>query len=151
MRVVWRLCSARHAATALSGEGARIYGGRWNRVGAPMVYCASTLSLCALEILAHVTALPSGIVAIPVELPADVAIERWDAARLPAGWRDTPAIAELATLGTEWARSARTVALELPSAIVARETIVLLNPLHHDMAKLKPGTPEPFPFDPRLK
>ena len=29
----WRICAPRYAETAFSGEGARIYGGRWNSKG----------------------------------------------------------------------------------------------------------------------
>lgn len=151
MRTVWRLCAERFAAGALSGEGARLFGGRWNRVGTPMVYCGSTLSLCALEILVHVTAVPSGFVSIPLVVPAGIEIERWDASSLPPDWRTMPGGAALAAMGTEWARSGRTVALEVPSAVVASETNVLLNPMHPDIAKLTIGDAEPFPFDPRLK
>jgi RES domain-containing protein len=34
---VWRLCRARHAATAFDGEGARLFGGRWNEKGMAVV------------------------------------------------------------------------------------------------------------------
>ena len=36
--VAWRLVRQRHAATAFSGEGARIFEGRWNSAGVPVVY-----------------------------------------------------------------------------------------------------------------
>ena len=37
----------------LSGRGAELFGGRWNEKGYPALYTASSLSLAALEILAH--------------------------------------------------------------------------------------------------
>ena len=49
--VLWRLVTPRFARTAFSGEGARLYGGRWNRKGVPMVYTAGSLSLAVLEML----------------------------------------------------------------------------------------------------
>ncbi|MBC8006624.1 MAG: RES domain-containing protein, partial [Prolixibacteraceae bacterium] len=42
---------ARYAGTAFSGEGARLYGGRWNRKGVPMVYTAGSQSLAMLKCL----------------------------------------------------------------------------------------------------
>ena len=37
----------------LSGEGARLFGGRWNKKGDAMIYFSEHLSLCVLELLAH--------------------------------------------------------------------------------------------------
>lgn len=51
MQIVWRLLTARFADTAFTGEGARLYGGRWNRKGVPMVYTAGSQSLATLEML----------------------------------------------------------------------------------------------------
>ena len=48
-----RICKTRHLATALSGEGARLNGGRWNSPGLPAVYTSSSLSLATLEVLVH--------------------------------------------------------------------------------------------------
>lgn len=48
---VWRLVAERHAARAFDGEGGRLYGGRWNHPGIPVVYTSATLSLAALELL----------------------------------------------------------------------------------------------------
>ena len=51
----YRLVSPRWASTALSGEGARKYGGRWNSPGHSVVYLAESRALCALELLLHLT------------------------------------------------------------------------------------------------
>ena len=49
MLIVWRLTTARFARSAFSGDGARLYGGRWHRKGVPLVYTASSQSLAMLE------------------------------------------------------------------------------------------------------
>ena len=51
--VGWRIVKERHVASAFSGEGARIFEGRWNSAGVRMVYCSEHISLAALEILVH--------------------------------------------------------------------------------------------------
>ena len=51
MLTVWRLVTARFAKSAFSGEGARLYGGRWNRKGVLLVYAAGNQSLAMLEML----------------------------------------------------------------------------------------------------
>ena len=50
---VWRITPARHAGHAFNGEGARLWGGRWNHPGAALVYCSSALSLAVLEYFVH--------------------------------------------------------------------------------------------------
>ena len=38
MATGWRIVKSRYASTAFDGEGARLYGGRWNSSGTRMVY-----------------------------------------------------------------------------------------------------------------
>lgn len=52
-RRAWRLVKQKHAATAFDGDGARLFGGRWNAPGSRVIYTSTTLSLAALEILVH--------------------------------------------------------------------------------------------------
>jgi RES domain-containing protein len=151
MRAIWRLCSARFAASALDGEGARRFGGRWNEKGTAMVYCWSTLALAMLEILVHASALPASYVAIRIEIPASVTIDCWQTSSLPVGWQAHPAPPELARRGSAWVKGGAAVALDVPSAIVSVERNILLNPAHPDMAKLVVDPPMPLPFDARLK
>ena len=51
MLIVWRITTARFARSAFSGEGARLYGGRWTPKGLPVVYTAANQSLAMLEML----------------------------------------------------------------------------------------------------
>jgi len=51
MLTVWRLVTARFEKGAFSGEGARLYGGRWNRKGVSLVYTAGSQSLAMLEMV----------------------------------------------------------------------------------------------------
>ncbi len=46
----YRLVAPKWAASALSGEGARLYGGRWNSPGRAMVYLSTSRALAALEL-----------------------------------------------------------------------------------------------------
>ena len=52
---LWRIEKSIFAKEVRSGNGARIYGGRWNSPGRPAIYCAGSLSLAMLEVLAHVS------------------------------------------------------------------------------------------------
>lgn len=149
---VWRLVAERHAASAFDGEGARLYGGRWNHPGIPMVYASATLSLAALELLVHLEAedTPEDRVAIAAEIPSGLELEEAPIATLPANWRRYPAPEALKELGTAWAQSGRTAVLRIPSAVIPAEPNYLLNPRHPDMARITISQPEPFAFDRRL-
>lgn len=93
MLTVWRLVTARYADTAFSGEGARLYGGRWNRKGVAMVYTAGSQSLAMLEMLVQDQPLRARYVVIPAVLPKTVTVEHILPEQLPADWRE-PGIRE---------------------------------------------------------
>jgi len=117
------------------------------------VYCASSLSLAALEYFVHLDPdeLPDDLVSIRASLPDHVAVEHVDRRGLPPDWRRSPGPDELRDIGSEWLDSMRTVALIVPSAVTPSETNILLNPRHPDIGKLARSAPEPFAFDRRMR
>ena len=88
---VWRICNAKHRETAFDGQGAKTNGGRWNPTGTEVVYTSSSLALAALELLVHlgVKASPKSYVAIPVDIPEGLLIDRVDKSNLPSNWQDS--------------------------------------------------------------
>ena len=56
----------------ISGNGAAIYGARWNSIGTRMVYTSSHVSLAILESLVHLKErnFPPGIHLIRIDIPA---------------------------------------------------------------------------------
>ena len=149
---IWRLCHKQFALSAFDGEGAKLYGGRWNHNGMPMVYASATLSLAVLEVLVHhrVPIPPPDFVAIPAQLPAKLKIETLRAADLPSDWRDDPAPVRLQGIGSDWLRSQSSLVMAVPSIIIPTESNYLINPRHSDFAQLSIGAPQTFPFDPRF-
>lgn len=149
---VWRLVAERHADSAFDGEGARLYGGRWNHPGVAVVYASATLSLAAIELLAHVDPeeAPEDLAAIVAELPAGIELEEIRAEELPADWRSYPGPEALKDLGSAWARAGRTPLLRVPSAVIPEEPNYLLNPRHGDASRLTIRKQGPFSFDSRL-
>ena len=150
MLVVWRLLTARYAETAFTGEGARLYGGHWNRKGVPLVYTAGSQSLATLEMLVQDQPLRARYVMIPVGLPRNLKIERVTVEELPEDWRDLAARDQTQAIGTAWARRKSSAVLAVPSAVIPAETNYLLNPLHASFAKIEIGAPQDFTTDPRL-
>lgn len=151
MTTGWRIVKTRHANTAFDGEGARLYGGRWNSPGTRMIYTASRVSLAVLEILVHLDKanLLSSYSLIAARLD-DTRIQRLERQELPEGWRAYPAPSTLQRIGDEWVESRRSVVLEVPSVIVEDESIYLINPAHPEFSSMSVGEPKPFYFDQRL-
>ena len=150
--VAWRLVRQRHAATAFSGEGARIFEGRWNSAGVAVVYCSENLALAALEILVHVqpVAVAEPFRTFRVALD-DALITRVKRDKLPKGWNLQPPTTVSKTIGDEWVKSGRSVALALPSLLVPLERTYLLNPKHPDFRKVQIRDMGNFTLDRRLR
>lgn len=147
----YRIVKARHALEAFTGEGARLYGGRWNHPGVPMVYAAHTRALAALESLAHYAGAERRIAFVSYEIDVpDELVLRVDAAMLPAGWRSGEPAAATQDTGSVWQREGRSAALAVPSVLIPEEACLLLNPAHPDTGRIMIMYPVPFEFDSRL-
>src|SRR2546430_16372050 len=57
MPSAWRIVRAARVNSAFTGEGARVYGGRWNSRGTAVIYVSEQESLAALEFFVHLTPL----------------------------------------------------------------------------------------------
>ncbi len=147
----WRIVQTAFVTSAFSGEGARLYSGRWNHRGERMVYTAGALSLAALELLVHLEApkLMVSYLQIPIQFE-DTLCRTLDRNSLPPDWQQSPAPGSMKDIGSEWLQSAVSAVLAVPSVIVPDEILFLLNPQHPDFPTIHIGEPAPFQFDPRL-
>jgi RES domain-containing protein len=147
----WRLVKSRHARAAFDGEGARLYGGRWNSPGTRVAYASDSVALAALEVLAHLqsTAVLQAYSLATIRFP-ESEIETLDPASLPRDWRQFPSPPENQAIGDRWGASDRSLVLRVPSAIVPSAGNYLINPAHPAFAAALIMPPEQFAFDPRL-
>ena len=148
----FRLCKSRHAAGALTGEGARLNGGRWNSPGKAVVYTSSSLSLATLEVLVHLEdaeVLENLFCWASLEIPRQV-VEILDTETLPSGWNGDESGRISRAIGDAWLASMRSGVLAVPSAVTPGEWNYLLNPVHPDFAQIQIGPFERFRPDPRL-
>lgn len=152
MTTVWRIAARRLASEAFSGEGAFLYGGRWNPRGIRVVYAAQSLALAALEQLVHLQggALGLDYLYFRVDIPDSVKIRELDAAHLPKDWRVAQGLSAARELGWRWAQKNETAVMRVPSILIPLEHNYLLNPGHPQFKDLRVHRPEPFSFDPRL-
>jgi RES domain-containing protein len=150
--VGWRIVKQKHASTAFSGEGARIFEGRWNSAGVRMVYCSENLALAALEIFVHTRPVTMRDKFRAFHVSWDTAIMVIvDLKKLPKGWNAQLPSAASKSIGDEWIKSGRSAVLALPSALVPLEKTFLLNPKHPDFRKIKIKDAGNFVLDPRLR
>jgi RES domain-containing protein len=151
MITAWRIVKRKLARVAFTGEGARLYGGRWNSAGVAIVYTAESQSLAALEMVVHLDSpdLLYSYVVFEVRIDESL-IAKLDLSQLPRNWRTDPPPKKVREGGDAWAAAGASAVLQVPSAILPAEHNFLLNPRHRDFARLMIGKPSPFQFDPRL-
>jgi RES domain-containing protein len=145
----WRLTARVHLGTALSGEGARLYGGRWNSRGTPVTYLASSRPLAVLEVLAQLTdaADLARYALLPVRFDASHVA---DLPELPEDWRALPSPRSTAEVGDGWVAKGESLVLRVPSVVLPAEDNYLLNPAHVAFGAVDVGEPEELEIDARL-
>jgi RES domain-containing protein len=155
-KVVWRIATDAPAYEAddLSGEGAKLTGGRWNERDVPAVYTAESRALACLETMVHLNSggLPLNRYLVEITIPAGVwdAREEYAASELPVGWDARPASRTSIKFGTDWLRSKRTPFLVVPSVIAPEETNLLINPQHPAAAAVTARKVRLWTYDPRM-
>lgn len=149
----WRIVKTRQAGQAFSGEGARLFGGRWNPPGLACVYLADSLALAALELFLHLGAQQRGLQFsyFQVLMPPET-IQAPEPASLPPGWDSWPYGAASQGVGAVWLAAGQTAVLKLPSAALPglADFNYLVNPAHPDSRRLEISGPWPFGFDARM-
>lgn len=148
----FRLVKRERVATAFDGEGARLFGGRWNSKGKRVVYASSSQSLAIIETLVHLEShevLAKRYCLITADFP-DSLCEVLDTKSLVHGWDDDVPIHYTRDIGNQWLNELRSAVLAVPSAISPAEKNYLLNPDHVDFRLVKRGAPQDFVFSRRL-
>ncbi|MGB8421335.1 RES family NAD+ phosphorylase [Paraburkholderia sp.] len=154
---IWRIATDTPAYTAddATGEGARLSGGRWNRKGTPMLYCASSISLACLETIIHLGAgeMPLNRYLVEVNVPIGLWKNRkaFDHYTAPVGWDALPVGKASLDAGDAWIASNKSLLLVVPSVIVPEDRNVLINPLHPDAGELQFKKIRKWLYDGRIK
>jgi RES domain-containing protein len=150
----WRLADPEFASTSadmLSGEGAFLFGGRWNSKGVRVVYLGSSLAQAAMELLVHLGTpqILNTFYTMPVVFD-EAHLSHIDLADLPDTWAEPSMASAIQSVGDIWIVNESSLLLQVPSAAVNGEYNYLLNPLHRDMGEPIIGPIRPFGYDQRL-
>lgn len=149
--LLYRIGHTMHA-NDLTGEGARLNGGRWNDIGVPCIYASLTRSLALLEYTCHVKRhlIPRDLSFVTYGVP-EHSIELIPVNQLPGNWKQWPHPKEARDFGSSLLRKGKFLLYGLPSAVIEEEMNYIINPLHPHMKQLKIMDVREHVYDLRIK
>ncbi len=141
---VYRLCNPEFAGD-LSGEGAFLYGGRWNFKGERMLYTATNASLSLLETLGHLADFPSRmpLCLLTIEIDLDGIFEP-SVSEFPPNWNEYPAPSQIRIVGSEFLQKAEFPAMMVPSVMMPKDLNLLIHPGHPGIRNIQIISKEEF-------
>jgi RES domain-containing protein len=148
--LVYRLQNTRYAHD-LSGEGARLHGGRWNHIGVPCVYAAESRALAVLEFSVNVNIerILRNLSITTIEIPDD--IQQVLVSHLPGDWKDYPAPHSTKEFGSHLLNIAQHPVIKIPSSVISEEYIYLINPRYPNNNLCRIVEVKDFVYDIRIK
>ncbi|MGD9825259.1 RES family NAD+ phosphorylase [Desulfobacter sp.] len=147
--ISYRIVKEKHAHSAFNGEGARLYGGRWNSQGVAVVYTSDSLALCCLEVFVNLPSYEFFKGFVYFKLFFDEKFVQ--GADLQDGWNGRPISKVSQEIGDNWIRERNSAVLRVPSVIIPEGNNYLINFNYQDSNQIKIGDPISLDFDPRLK
>ena len=149
--LVYRICKTKFA-NDLSGEGARLFGGRWNNKLTPCIYTSESRALALLEYTVNINIddVPRALSIITLEIPDDniLAFAEYE---LPGDWKEIPAPSSTKKFGTALLNAAKSLIIKIPSTVIHDEFNYILNPRHADSKLFKILEVKDFVYDIRIK
>lgn len=149
--LVYRIGKTRFAKD-ITGEGARLNGGRWNNIGTACIYTAESRALAVLEYTVNVNIedIPRALSITTFEIP-DSGIYELKEADLPGDWRKMPAPSSTKDFGTNFLNKPGSLVTKVPSTVIIDEFNYLLNPNHSGSKSIKIIDVKDFAYDVRIK
>jgi len=148
--IVYRITNSKRASD-ISGTGAALFPGRWNKKGTPVLYTGESKEIALLENIVHIPPMMTPKLDIlQLEIPRNsiTALEIQD---LPSNWHHFPAPTILSEIGQKWIDAGETLALKVPSSIIHSSYNLILNCNHSDYKSVKILSQKGFVFDVRLR
>lgn len=147
---VYRVCRTKWARD-LNGEGARLFGGRWNRKGTSCIYTSLSRSLAILEFSVNISLddIPRALSIVTIRIPdTQLLVNTED---LPGNWKDVPAPSSTREFGNTILTEKKHLIFRVPSAVIPQEYNYLINPIHPELAQCKVLQVEDLAYDIRIK
>ncbi len=147
---IYRLAK-RKFSKDISGTGAAIHGGRWNKKGQAVLYTGESPEITLLELIVHTPPmLVPDLDLVTLDIP-DKSFFEIQIEKLPKNWSKYPAPKILSEIGSEWFNDMQFLSLKVPSCIINTASNYILNCQHPEyLEKVKLVDIQKFKFDPRL-
>jgi RES domain-containing protein len=147
--VCYRIGDPEGAYPIFDATGSRLYPGRWNTPGSPMIYASEHYSTAMLEKLVNGSGeLPPNQHYVAITIPNGTTYEMLDAAAVPDWYAQSATSAK--TFGERWQREKRSAILIVPSVVARIEHNVLINPEHGEFPRITTSLHQPVWWDKRL-
>jgi len=148
--LVYRITGKKYASD-LTGSGAAMLGGRWNKKGTPVLYTGENKEIALLETIVHTPpSLYPALDILTLEIPDD-SITSLEITNLPKNWAVYPAPVVLSEIGESWIKEGETLALKVPSCIIHSSHNYILNCRHPEYSRVRLIDQRNFKIDSRLK
>jgi len=140
-------------ADDLSGNGSRLFGGRWNSEGHYALYTSGSRSLALLETLAHMPVTlfrNKKYILVTISILAKASLTVIETKDLPSNW-DTLHIQYITQkIGDKFLQEQKNLILQVPSVLMPEEYNFVINPLHPMMKLVKITYQREIRFNNRL-
>ncbi len=150
----WRIADSVYATNPeqiMSGEGAYLFGGRWNNKGVRVVYLGTSLAQASMELLIHLGRADILNTFRKMKVSFDESlVQHIDLADLPDDWAAPTMTSSVQAVGDAWVEEAESLILQVPSAAIRGEYNYLFNPQHPAAGQSIFGLITAFNYDPRL-
>ncbi|MEQ8549466.1 MAG: RES family NAD+ phosphorylase [Cyclobacteriaceae bacterium] len=144
--IVYRICQTYPPTyDPIDGEGASLFGGRWNPKGTPAVYTASSLALARCEIARHVSLdeIPDDFRVYEIDIPDTQQVEP---SPLPKGWKNNHDWRTTQAVGAQYLSDLNVLSLKVPSLCDPHSYNLILNPASANYGLVK--VVRSYPFEP---
>ncbi|MBP6446496.1 MAG: RES family NAD+ phosphorylase [Saprospiraceae bacterium] len=150
MMEVYRICRSKYS-NDLSGEGAKLYGGRWNRPGIAALYTSESRALALLELIVHFNSanalcLDYDFLALSIDETQIVSlceeVQDYESQNKIFPYQEKTEVLFL---------EKQVLAIKVPSVIIPQEYNIIINPTHQGMKSIHILTKEKVMMDKRLR
>ena len=156
MLTIYRTVKEKYESEPLATQGARLFGGRWNPKGFPILYTTSSPALALVESLVHqprvkYQKLPK-LFLFTLEIPDQgnqPSVTIYQPEELPDFWNEE-SYERTQWILRDWLTNPVTLAMAVPSVVVPMSYNYLLHPEHAYFSSVRIVKQEPFPIERRL-